>query len=296
MQFSAEQLARIAETIGGDGVTDAGNSTTIDESGDLVFAMFLEPTNAPNPQASLGETVVNAIVEAAQPPPSMLHVELLAPEHGKDSIFATYLGFESGFGTAFGNGRDFYFGHNAGRWRAVPIAARNASRRTHAECEHHVATPYSLARYAFAVPPLRSVAALLPSKPHAPAHCATLTARVLRRAIPELGLARSEAWYGPATLFLELTSERQMQRTSAFLEQRQPSVRAQTDDEAKAVAAHVLVNGTDDEVAQLPHEASTLAVHAMARRAVDADVDDTARRLVQRQLATALLRRSLDTT
>lgn len=148
------------------------------------------------------ERALDAVVQAAQPAPSLTHVELFIPpiDEGDDPHFSTYLGKTSGWGSSFGDGTSFYLDPhgNGPAWRAIPVLASDAVGRLRKECEKHLDTPYGSAyrlfNYPFAVPPLRSLAWLVADEPGSPAHCAALTARCLRRALPELELTNSSAW------------------------------------------------------------------------------------------------------
>lgn len=255
----------------------------------VVFLMCLEPGPADASTPPI-EAMLNTVVEALQPSPGILHVELAFPDTGSIDGFATYIGATANFTKHFGGQRSFYFGAHASRWRAIPIVARNAAARLRDECSKHVGTTYSLARYACSVPPLRALAAALPDRVQSSAHCATLSARLLHRALPDVGLAHSSAWYGPASLFLEVDSLERRRDAAIQLSASAQHVFAAGEEDATDAALRALVGGDDDDVCGLEAGSVASALRALAVRAVDTDLDDVARRIAQKQLATGLLR------
>jgi hypothetical protein len=261
----------------------------------VVYLLCLEPGAQPAAGTSAFETLLNSVIEAMQPAPSVLHAELCLPPTSDrmDMNFATYLGSTANWGRSFGDPRAFYLGNTASSWRAVPIVAHDAARAVRDECGKHVLTPYSLARYACAVPPLRSVAGLLPDSVGAPAHCATLAARVLRRALPSVGLAHSSGWYGPASLFLDVSSESRRATAHARLHAGAQLVRADGEEAEEVSAIAALLQGDDDAVRALDDAACTMALYHLTMRSLEAGLDDVGRRIVQKQLACALLRVSV---
>ena len=278
--------------------TAADGSVLLDSGNELrtvAYVMVLEGSAIPNPTWSVWQSALDGVVQTMQPAPAMTHVELcLAPNSRRDDMhFATYLGSKAGWGSSFGGQRQFYLGHNAPNWRAVPIVCTDASARLRIECAKHVGTPYSLLRYMCALPPMRALAGLLPETAKTPAHCANLTARCLKAALPELKIQHSSNWFGPSTLFLELDSE---PRRAAFHESlcgAEPSVRALADDEGETRATHELLNGSDDDIRSLDENKCILALRRLTIRALEPGLDEVARRIVQKQLATGLLRYSI---
>lgn len=261
----------------------------------VAYVLALEGALDPDPKWGFLERVLDGVVQAMQPAPSMTHIELcMAPNTRRDDMhFATYLGAKAGWGASFGSDREFYLGHNASNWRAVPIVCRDASSRLRAECSKHVDTPYSITKYVCALPPIRALAGLLSDVPQTPAHCAILTARCLKAALSEIGIQRPPSWFGPSTLFLELDSE---SKRAAFHEQlmsSEPNVRAISEDECETRAMHQLLNGSDEDIRALDEEACALALRRITVRSLEPGLDEVARRIVQKQLATALLRFSI---
>jgi hypothetical protein len=245
------------------------------------------------------ETVLDAVVQSAQPAPAMTHTELLLPPEndGDEMHFALYLGKDAHWGSTFGGGKKFYLDPqgNASSWRAVPIMGQDSVRRLRVECDQHTGTPYGpfhrLFNYPFSVPPGRSLAWLLNDKTGSPAHCASLTARCLRHALPELGLSRPSAWYGPSTLYLELARKSRMVSYKQHLSNAE-TVKATVEEETAATSADTLLRGSDDSVVALSHYECQCGIDLLTARTVDAAVDGdvTAERLTQKNLARALLR------
>lgn len=285
--FSADALASLGSetngTNGTNGVQEADQSLeTLD---DVVFALFLECRHGPIPGASTAENALASLIRAMQPSPSLAHVELLLVDGKEDAHFATYLGRTAGFGASFGaNQADFYMNQNAGLWRAVPIRAKHAAAKLRAELGWHVDTPYSLARYACSVPPLRAIAGVLSDVVGAPAHCAALTARILKRALAvDSPLTHSSPWYGPSTLYIELTTA----SASAPNVSDAPSVSDDT-----AVAVDGLLHGNSETIFKMGKGPISIAMLHLTNKAMHSahSNDAVAVRIAQKQLATALLR------
>ena len=101
----------------------------------------------------------------------------------------------------------------------VAIFSIDAVDRVRTECHDHVHTPYPsmsrLLNYPFSVPPLRAFAGWLDDQPGTPAHCAALSARILRSAVPEISLPHASHWFGPSSLYLELSTPERMERALA---------------------------------------------------------------------------------
>ena len=207
------QWARILALSGSAAPTSA--VARLPKSNEVVFLLALEG-DAPNPKWSWAERLLDTIVQTVQPAPALTHVELCIPPHDRDDEmhFATYLGKTANWGSGFGSSREFYLEENGRSWRAIPILATGAASRMRAECAKHVGTSYGsgsrLFNYPFAIPPLRSLAWTLRDEIGADAHCATLAARCIKRALPEVFLPEVSGWYGPSTLFLELSRRARM--------------------------------------------------------------------------------------
>ena len=281
----------------------------------VAYVVGLE-ADAPNEDWGVFEGGLDALVQSFQPAPVMTHVELLLPPaeasasargggggggEGEERInFATYLGKRADWGTQFGDAEDFYLGKNFDAWRATPVVAWDAANRLRDECElEHVHTPYApvlrLYNYPFSIPPLRSLAWTIDDSPKTPAHCAALSARILRRALPETELPMSSAWYGPSTLFLEMTREERMRTYSRQLNdvgELRATAEVEEDETDAELGEQALLRGSDGDVRELTQHACHLGTEKLARKAIDAAVnhDPTMARMWQKNLAKALMR------
>lgn len=281
--FSMEALsvAAITET---SSETASGPSTApeIESLNDLVFALFLECRDGPMAGASTAENALASLIKTCQPSPSMAHVELFLADGKGDPHFATYIGRHAGWGFTFGDNQgDFYMNTNAGLWRAVPVRAKKAAAKLRAELGWHVDTPYSLARYCCSVPPMRSIAGLLSDNIGAPAHCAALTARCLKRALKsESPVSRSPPWYGPSTLLIELSQARSVQSTPSEC------------DDKVAFSVDTLLHGSSESIGAMGADEKRAGLLHLSNRAVREGVtgDHVAAKVAQKQLATGLLR------
>ena len=280
------------------------------------YAVGLE-ADSPNADWGIFERGIDALVQSFQPSPVLTHIELAIPpalpqegastsqyhdfhSDGRHVHFATYLGKRADWGSQFEDSVDFYLEKNFESWRATPVIAWDAANRIREECEYnHTCTPYApiyrLYNYPFSIPPLRSIAWTLDDQPKTAAHCATLSARVLRRALPEIDLPNSSPWYGPSTLCLELASERRMrayQRQISDYDASRSIAEVEDDSTFADRAEHVLLRGSDLEVCRLTQEECHLGTEALARKAMSAVVnhDATMARMWQKNLAKALMR------
>ena len=281
--FSMEALSVATITEASSETTSASNTTSELESlDDVVFALFLECRDGPVAGASAAENALASLIKTFQPSPSMAHVELFIADGKGDPHFATYIGRHAGWGFTFGDNQgDFYMNANAGLWRALPIRAKNAAAKLRTELGWHVDTPYSLARYCCSVPPMRSLAGLLSDGVGAPAHCAALTARCLKRALKsESPVSHSPPWYGPSTLLIELSQAHNVQ-----------SAQSECDDKV-ALSVDTLLHGSADSIGALAADDKKAALLHLSNRAAREAVmgDQVAAKVAQKQLATGLLR------
>jgi len=264
----------------------------------VAYLLSLEG-DKPRSDWTFWESALDTLVQSAQPAPAMTHTEILLPPEtdDEDMHFAVYLGKQAHWGSAFGGGKKFYLDPkgNAKSWRAVPIVGQDAVQRLRAECAKHTGTSYGpmhrLWNYPFSMPPGRSFAWMLDDRVGSPAHCASLTARCLRRAIPEIGLSQPSGWYGPSTLYLELSRESRMTSYKQYLAEAETK-KAIVELEQAAQSADTLLRGSDDSVVALSHDECKCGVDLLTSKVVDAAVDNdpTAERLMQKNLARALLR------
>lgn len=260
-----------------------------DDSGDVVYALFLEPHDPPpGTSPSWLNRAVDFCVRNFQPHPVMVHVELVVPAQ-PDSTgpinFATYIGEGSGWNRDRTQNATYYLSVTAGKWRAVPVFGHHAARKVRDRCNESRKVNYSMLRYLTATPPLRAIAGLVPDGPRAPAHCATLTARVLRRALGG-AIEHKGAYYGPASLYAELTSDLREQRIA-------PETTI-VDGETQATVRRLLHHPLS-EVQKLTDAEVLAAVRSMTLKVAAAEAfgDSAVQVLTQRQLASALLRWSV---
>lgn len=261
-----------------------------DGSGDVVFAMFLEP-HQPSPAdgpPSVFDSLISYAVKHLQPSPVMVHVEIVVPcfEGSYQPVnFATYIGCKSGWQGNTQFNREYYLGTTANKWRAVPVFGKHAARLVREACDESVGVEYSLFRYVTAAWGVRKLAAIVPDGSREPAHCATLTARVLKKGISGL-LSHASAWYGPASLYAELC------RGLGARE-----IVAETTAMGDGVSAHVdtLLRHRDEDVASMNHGEYMSAIRALTLKASAAEsADDPAMAVMtQKQLANALFRWSV---
>eukprot|EP00966_Prymnesium_polylepis_P227950 5274784-Prymnesium_polylepis.1 len=114
-----------------------------DGSGDVVFAVFLEPHDPPpgSGPPSLFDRAVSFVVENMQPSPVMTHVELVVPcrpGSGTPVSFAAYIGSVSAWQSSRDNNEAYYLTNNANRWRAVPVFGKAAARLVRDACDESV--------------------------------------------------------------------------------------------------------------------------------------------------------------
>ena len=247
------------------------------------------------------EKVLDALVQSAQPAPAMTHTELvLPPESGDDDEmhFAIYLGKQAHWGSVFrrrqkvlprsaGQRQELARRADCGPGRRAPACAPSApstrARRTD-PCIGSSTTPFRCRRGA------------------AWRGCSTTrrghrrTAPRSRRAAcaarcPSWGLSRPSAWYGPSTLYLELARESRMRSYKQYLTEA-ATVKATVEVERAAKSADTLLRGSDDAVVALSHDECQCGVDLLTSKVVDASIDNdpTAERLMQKNLARALLR------
>lgn len=258
-----------------------------DGSGDVVFALFLEP-HAPVSDASFADRLITFAVNNLQRAPVMAHVELFVPCPAGSCLpvnFATYIGERSNWQTSKANNESYYIAQNVNRWRAVPIFGKQAARLVRASCDASVDLEYSMLRYITAWWPLRPLSVFVSADQRAPAHCATLTSRILRRSVGAC-LKHNSNWYSPASLYRELSADLAEQRISPASTLMAVST---------AACVQCLLHESSDEVVKLSDESATNAFRALTLKvaAAEAHGDSAAQVLAQRQLASALLRWSV---
>lgn len=303
VRLDEEQWARIfaMSSSSKEGTEAGGGRPPLPKSNEVVYVLALEG-DKPDAKWRWWERLLDTVVQTVQPAPALTHIELIIPalKHKDDVHFGTYLGKRANWGSGFGDSVSYYLDPdgNGPAWRAVPVVAHGAISRLRAECEQHVGTPYGdahrLFNYPFAVPPLRSLAWTLDDAPLANGHCATLVARCLKRALPELGLEQASGWYGPSTLFLELSRRARMVSYHERMAE-MATTKSLPETEEATHAAETLLRGSDEAVRGLDDGACRAGVDLLCVKCLSAAAGDdvTAERLTQKQLARALLRASL---
>ena len=263
---------------------------------DLIFVLFLTPVD-PDPTWNLGQRLIDFAIRVFQPAPIMAHVEIFIPPP-KDSVhskchFATYIGRTANWCDDDDDSKsDFYFREKTTKWRAVPIARAAAGRLVREEASLHCNTSYSLWKYPFAAAPLRAFAGIFSDAPLAPGHCATITARVLKRALRVL--VHPSGWYSPSTLLIETSSGAIAKNTHSFLVDRLHA-KSTCEEEDTMISIDTLTRGSDEAVKSLSHSQCSSAVRQLATGVAsrfDTD-DEVGACIAQTQLATSLLRWSI---
>ncbi len=264
-------------------------------------ALMVMKADATSKDATFAEALVDRTVQFGQPYPAVTHVELWVGdrpgEKGEDNHFSTYLGAKRGalWTSGLSDSKKFY---SSTAWSAVPIVATDVERRVRAECNLHCGTPYPPAavlwQYPMSIWPLRGFAGLLDDRINAPAHCAALSARILRTAVPEVQLPQPSHWYGPSSLYLELSRPERMEWALRAL---RPVVRSQVEEERDEELAEMLTLHSDDEVVGMSTADARQALHALSvevlragSRRGSADVDQDVFRSAQERYARGLTR------
>tara|TARA_B100001109_G_scaffold242059_1_gene226702 strand:+ start:4780 stop:5652 length:873 start_codon:yes stop_codon:yes gene_type:complete len=259
-----------------------------DGSGDVVFAVFLEPHEpGPGSKPSFWDRLITFAVHNLQPSPVMDHVELVVPCRAGERApvnFATYIGERSGWKVDRRENEKYYLRLHANRWRAVPVFGRQAARKVRATCNGSENIEYSLLRYVTAASCFRGIASMVPDLPRSPAHCATLVARVLKQSIGSI--PRPSAWYGPASLFAELSEQ---------LRRRGIAPMASELDIESLLRERRLLGGTDAEVRSMADAEALDAIRVLTLKVAAAahQGDAVSQRMLQKQLANGLLRWSV---
>ena len=154
--------------------------------------------------------IVNRLVSMLQgAAPVMSHVELVVGRRGlhhpvaKQSCnYSTYIGHGGSGWQQKGHDSTMYYmhGQNYDKWLAVPVSVDDIP----AILDHcNTSCPYSLSQYLTSIYPFRYFSSRWNDEAGAEAHCATLSARVLKAGKPDC-LKHCSAWYSPTSLYKEL--------------------------------------------------------------------------------------------
>ena len=239
-----------------------------------MVALMVMKADATSKNASLLEGVVDRLVQFGQPYPAVTHVELWigdkpaeTPEHNH---FSTYLGAEEGAQWTSGTS-DYRAFYASPSWSAVPIFADDIEQRVRRACNQHCSTPYPAAsllwQYPMSIWPLRAFSGFLDDRINAPAHCAALTTRVLRSALPDIALPHSSHWYGPSSLYLELSTPERMENALAV---KRSVVRSIVEEESDEKLVPILLYDDDDAVKAMSSRDAQQALGALATRVMEA--------------------------
>jgi hypothetical protein len=214
----------------------------------------------------------------------ILHTEIVIPLMGSENCDETNFGIfaleESGYRGGLRNADEF-FNETMHRWLAVPVYGDKATTRCHEACNKSVGIEYSYMRYVTAY--FRPLARFVPDNVRSAAHCATLTARVVKASVEGVLLRRPSS-YSPTTLYADL-----LKRLGCM----DPKVETMSQPEVEAV--NCLLHKADNFVQELGDEQSILAINALSRKVIMCETfgDDDQRESSQKHLATALLRWSI---
>ena len=205
--------------------------------------MFMRGDKGPKNETCQSWTI-DQMVKFGQPSPSLTHSELWvgemcssdlgdlgdsnseAPQSKWDNHFATYLGVKDGANwTALMDGSEHYYSKHL--WSAIPIfdsltvdkgTANPVAQRLRDACNKNAKTAYPptyrLWNYPCSVWPTRAFSKLIKDKPKNPAHCGALVSRILNDTFNESEkLMHSSNWYGPSTLYIELSTPQRMKES-----------------------------------------------------------------------------------
>ena len=266
-----------------------------------MVALMVMKADATSKDATFTEALVDRTVQFGQPYPAVTHVELWIgdqpSEKLEDNHFSTYLGAKKGalWTSGLTDSKKFY---SSSAWSAIPLVATDVERRVRAECNLHCGTPYPPAallwQYPMSIWPLRAFSGLMDDGINAPAHCAALSARILRSALPEIDLPQPSHWYGPSSLYLELSKPERMEQALAAL---RPVVRAQVEEERDEALADALTLHSDEEVVAMSRDDARQALLALSVQVLRAgsrqggvEVDQDVFREAQERYARGLTR------
>lgn len=277
----------------------AAEPTSIRNTCDVGYVLFLEPSETDDPKWTTAELVVDRLIRWFSPTPTMMHTELIVPpipDSGGGKVhFATYLGAAGANwqnqSDARPDGIDFYLVANGHRWRCIPVFAPAVADTLRQACDDNLHAEYSLGMYPTSAKPLRNVAWLWGDSAGHKGHCATLTARVLKEAGAGYALSECSAYYSPATLYTALSSSlsnRLDERERENLQTVEPEACQQTIETLlRGKLAYKTVRGLGDGKCIDAIRALTMRVVATSDTA---EQNPVAARTAQKELATALLR------
>ena len=279
-------------------------------------AMLFLKADKTSENATFAEAFVDHTVQFGQPYPAITHCEIWvgerAAEPSDDNHFSTYLGAREGatWTSGLADSRRFYgcgspltedITRRQARssWSAIPIFAVSGAEKMRRECNRNHGAPYPPAfllwQYPMSTWPLRAFSGLVDDRINAPAHCAALSARILRMALPKTyTIDHPSHWYGPSSLYLELTTPMRMEEALAH---EQPTIRSNDEEDELDTLADTLAQHSDDDVTGMRREDAhkalrQLALHVLrtGSRVDGAEVDQYNFREAQERYAWGLCR------
>lgn len=270
---------------------------------DYVFVLFLDertPDNTCVQRTNLGDNsqlnvpnmfvnVLNWGIRTLQPTPALSHAEVVCIPDDDDEVssfvFSTYIGDSAGWR----NVDNFYFNANAGKWRALPVQAKQVQQNVRELCNMAEGScKYSLFRYISSLGGFKWVSQFLSDKINSPSHCSGLVARLIRLSTASPSIITSHsATFGPASLYLKL-------RLHICNMNMMNSVTNEATVEQQ-VASHIVLNESDHVL--MGHSDKTFhnAILHLSQHAVDAikgsaNIETPDEILAQKALARAILR------
>lgn len=193
------------------------NGTNVEQDCDVVYLAFHEASQKDATPKAVTSRMFNWMVSAFQPTlpcGTIWHTELWIPsESGAIVPFATYWGERSGWQSlsaskgllsreAVESNRKYYLNHVGNHWLVIPIRRPMLARRAAELANQACGVPYSYKRYLTASAWGKWAVCCVSATLRAPAHCATLAARVLQRATAWEFLSSSTESYSPVQLYL----------------------------------------------------------------------------------------------
>ena len=127
------------------------------------------------------------------------------------------------------------------------------------------------------------MANLVPDGVRDPAHCATLTARVIKKGIGNI-LKHASAWYGPSSLYIELCKHLKSTSTTSDF-----AYNSSVIDSSHLNATRIL-RQKDDDLLQMSTEDVVDAIRALTQKTIQSLDDDELSVVTQKHLANALFR------
>lgn len=195
-----------------------------DDQDNIAFVMFLEPPEHKELNMTMGEQLIDHLIQAFSEKPTMVHVELVLPPFSNPTSkrvhFATYLGSHADYQNQYDsiNGVDFYLIRHGHRWRCLPVFGANAVDSLKRACDANVGSPYSLCMYPTSCQYFRKYSWIWSDRERHKGHCATLTARVLRQAGIECGIVNPSPWYSPSSLYRTIHVDLQNRLTGSQID------------------------------------------------------------------------------